>query len=309
VTSVCRRWLSEEAPARRLAVVRILVGAYAVVFIILRSFHWLDTARLPLRRFQPVGVLAWLDAPLSAGLVGALAVIAFALAVAFAMGWRFAIVAPAFALLLLVLTTHGNSWGQVLHTENLLVLHVIILAFSPADHAYAVGRATRADPAPSHDYGWALRVMTLVVVVAYVIAGLAKLRNGGMEWLTGDVLRNQVAHDNLLKIQLGDFHSPVGAWLVQFGWLFPPMAIASVLVELGAPVVLLGRRWRTAWVSAAWAFHVGVLAIMAILFSYQLAGVAFACMLPVERLADRVTAWRSRASTSSARTARRPGPG
>lgn len=208
MTALCRRWLSEEAPARRLSVVRILVGAYAVVFVVLRSFHWLDTSRLPIRRFQPVGVLAWMDEPLATGLVGFLAAVALAGAVAFMLGWRFPIVAPAFALVLLVLTTHGNSWGQVLHTENLLVLHIIILAFSPADHTYAVGKRPGVDTAPSHDYGWALRLMTLVVVIAYVIAGLAKLRNGGLDWLTGDILRNQVAHDNLLKILLGDFHSP-----------------------------------------------------------------------------------------------------
>lgn len=294
MTAMCRSWLSEEAPARRLAVVRILVGAYAVVFISIRTFHWLDLARLPERRFDPVGALGWLADPWSSGVVILLSVLAAAGAVAFVLGWRFRIIAPLFAVLLLILTTHGNSWGQILHTENLLVIHVIILAFSPADAAYAVGRRTAVEDAPSHEYGWALRIMTLVVVIAYVIAGLAKLRNGGFDWLTGDVLRNQVAHDNLRKIVLGDVHSPIGAWLVQFGWLFPPMAVASVFVELGAPIVLLGGRWKTAWVSAAWAFHIGVLALMAILFPYPISGIAFVSMLPVERLADRVAGWRSR---------------
>jgi hypothetical protein len=36
-----------------------------------------------------------------------------------------------FALLLLWVTTYRNSWGQVFHTENLMVLHVV-LAVSPA---------------------------------------------------------------------------------------------------------------------------------------------------------------------------------
>ena len=294
---LCRSWLSEEAPARRLAVVRILVGLYATVFVAIRTFHWLDVARLPVRRFDPVGVLGGLGGPLSPATVAGLSGMALLAAVAFTLGWRFRWVAPVFASLLLVLTTHGNSWGQILHTENLLVLHVIILAFSPADAAYAIGRRGPHDDTPRHDYGWALRIMTLVVVIAYVIAGLAKLRNGGFDWLTGDVLRNQVAHDNLRKILLGDVYSPVGAWLVQFGWLFPPMAIASVLVELGAPVALLGDRWKKVWAGAAWAFHVGVLAFMAILFPYPISGIAFVSMLPVERLADRVIGWRNRADS------------
>jgi hypothetical protein len=295
---LCRSWLSEEAPAHRLAVVRILVGAYAVVFVSIRSFHWLDLSRLPERRYDPVGALGWMSGPLPSDAVVLLSTLAVAGAVAFIVGWRFRVVAPAFAVLLLILTTHGNSWGQILHTENLLVIHVLILAFSPADAAYAVGRRAPADDTPGHDYGWALRVMTLVVVIAYVIAGLAKLRNGGIDWLTGDVLRNQIAHDNLRKIVLGDVHSPIGAWLVQFGWLFPPMAIASVFVELGAPLVLLGGRWKATWVGAAWAFHVGVLALMAILFPYPISGIAFVSMLPVEKLADRVTAPRDAAGSS-----------
>jgi len=304
---LCRSWFSEEAPARRLGVVRILVGLYATVFIVIRSFHWLDVARLPVRRFDPVGVLGSLTGPFSPTVVAALSGATLLAAVAFTLGWRFRIVAPVFATLLLVMTTHGNSWGQILHTENLLVLHVIILAFSPADAAYALRGSTPFDDTPRHDYGWALRIMTLVVVIAYVIAGLAKLRNGGFDWLTGDVLRNQVAHDNLRKIVLGDVHSPIGAWLVQFGWLFPPMAVASVLVELGAPVVLLGGRWKTAWASAAWAFHVGVLILMAILFPYPISGIAFVSMLPAEKLANRVPFVRTPGTAHTGRAAGGPG--
>lgn len=59
----------------------------------------------------------------------------------------------------------------------------------------------------------------------------------------------------------------------------------AVVVELGAPFALCGRRFRYAWIGLAWAFHVGVLALMAVLFPYPLVGAAFASMVPVERLA------------------------
>jgi hypothetical protein len=64
--------------------------------------------------------------------------------------------------------------------------------------------------------------------------------------------------------------------------------MATLLVELGAPVALLTGRWRTCWVVAAWGFHVGVLALMAISFPYQLTGVAFASFLRMEVVAERV---------------------
>jgi hypothetical protein len=42
------------------------------------------------------------------------------------------------------------------------------------------------------------------------------------------------------------------------------------------------------WVAAAWSFHVGVLGLMAIAFPYQLSGVAYLALLPVERIERRV---------------------
>jgi hypothetical protein len=59
-------------------------------------------------------------------------------------------------------------------------------------------------------------------------------------------------------------------------------------VELGAPLALLGGRIRTAWIAAAWLFHLGVLVLMAILFIYPLTGVAYASMLRPEVLLGRV---------------------
>ena len=48
-----------------------------------------------------------------------------------------------------------------------------------------------------------MRVLALITVVTYVLAGIAKLRYGGWGWLDGDVLRNQVATDALQKTLLG----------------------------------------------------------------------------------------------------------
>jgi hypothetical protein len=178
----------------------------------------------------------------------------------------------------------------VIHTEHLVAVHLLVLGFAPAAAAWAWSRRRRPAPPPGREYGWPVQVMALVTVVAYVLAGIAKLRNGGGDWLVGDVLRNQVAFDNLRKELLGAWHSPVGGWVVQFAWLFPPLAVATVVVELGAPVAFLGGRWRTAWVLAAWAFHVGIALLMWISFPYQLLGLAYAPFFRVERLGPAVRA-------------------
>ena len=102
-------------------------------------------------------------------------------------------------------------------------------------------------PRPPPGLRLPVQLMALVTIITYVLAGMAKLRNGGMDWLVGDVLRNQVAFDNLRKELLGAWHSPFGGWAVRYAWIFPPMAVATVVVELGAPVAFLGGRWRTIW--------------------------------------------------------------
>jgi hypothetical protein len=271
--------------ARRLAVVRVLVGTYAAIWLAVRLPHHLDLAGLPDARWEPVGFLSVLDSPPPAWLARVVAIAAVPAAVALAAGWRLRASAPACAVTLLAVTTYASSWGQLFHTENLLVLHVVVLA-----GAALAGRPP--DPA------LVLRAMLVVTAAVYVVAGLAKVRNGGWDWVTGDALAHQVAFDNLRKAVIGAAHSPLGAALVPHAWVFAPMALGALAVELGAPVLLLGRRAPVVWAAAAWLFHVGVLALMAIAFPYQLAGVAFAPGLPVERIDVRRLGRRWSASSS-----------
>jgi hypothetical protein len=305
-------------PVERLAALRILVGTFATVFVAGRTVYWLQVMDLPRYRWQPIGPLAWLDRPPPPELVLLATGVALAAGVAFVVGWRYRWSAPTFALLLLALTTYGNSWGHVFHSENLFVLHVLVLAIAPAADAWAIERRPTGPPPPSSaGYGWAVRLVSAVTVITYVLAGWAKLRLGGTGWVTGDVLRNQVAHDNLRKIVVGDTHSPLGGALVGWSWFWRPIALVTVLVELGAVVVLFRRSLRAWWAATAWAFHVGIAALMAIVFAYPLSGVAFASLFPVERLVGgagvRCASWlnRSRRAGSgqpAARSSSAPSP-
>lgn len=279
LTARVGRWWFTPAPGARLAVFRLAVGAYAAVWSLVRLPAHLGIAdRLPVR-WDPVGPWALLDAPPADALVRVLAVGAPLAGALVASGRWHRVAGPVGAVWFLALTALASSWGQVFHTENLLVLHLGVLAVAPA--------AALGDGTAGPRFGWPLRLASVLVVATYVLAGVAKLRIGGVEWLDGEVLRNLVAHDNLRKALLGDAYSPVGRALVAHAWVFGPLAWATLLVELGAPVALLGGRWRTAWVASAWAFHVGVLALMAVVFPYQLLGVAFLPFFRLERVLDR----------------------
>jgi hypothetical protein len=65
---------------------------------------------------------------------------------------------------------------------------------------------------------------------------------------------------------------------------FAPVSVATLVVELAAPIALVGKRFAVAWITLAWAFHVGVLLLMWIVFPYPLLGFAFLPLLPAEKL-------------------------
>jgi len=279
------RYWRAPAPAARLAALRIIVGNFALAYVILRAGNLASYGGLPEAQFEPAGVASLLSSPLPHTVVELLPWLTAIVGLFFVLGWRFSLTGPVFALLLLWVTTYRNSWGQVFHTENLLVLHVLVLALSPAADALSLdARGRGTSPDDDGRYGWPIRLMCLITVMTYFITGQTKLRNAGLDWVTSDSLRNYVAYDNLRKAELGDTHSLLGAELVAHPWLFRPLALFALTVELGAPLAMLGRGFARAWVAAAWCFHLGVLAVMAIVFPYPLLGVAFAPFFEVERL-------------------------
>ena len=305
-------WLA-PAPADRLALLRILIGAFALGYLLIRGAALTNVSDFGDTQFDAVGVVNVLSEPLPAPLVRALLVLTVTFGVAFLMGWRYRVSGLLFALLLLWVTTYRNSWGQIFHTENLLVLHVLVLSLAPAADTRSLdARSGRTTPTagPHPRYGWPLRLMAVITVIAYMIAGEAKLTEAGTAWVTDDVLRNQVAFDNLRKILLGGIHSPIGAALVQYRWIFLPLAALTIVVEIGAPLALLrgrifGRSISLWWAITAWAFHLGIFAFMFIIFPYRLLGVAYLPFFAVERwrLWDRlarVERWRLRGTRSVA---------
>jgi hypothetical protein len=279
-------WFYGAMPAERLALLRLGIGTYALIYLVSRASHLNAPVRYPASSFAPIGVVHLIDQPLASHWVYALFAGTVLTGALFTVGLVYRWVAPLFALLLLWVLSYRHSWGMIFHTDNLLWLHVALLALAPAADVYAWRkRASRSTSAPRErgSYGWAIRSMCLVTVASYVVAGAAKLSITGWSWAGGHALREQIAYDALRKIELGSIHSPFGPWLLPLEWLFAPLSSFSLAVELLAPVALLGGRLATTWCISAWLFHLGVLVLMAIAFSYPLSGCAFLAFFPIER--------------------------
>lgn len=281
------RWWFAPAPAERLAAVRILVGAFAVLWVGGRVWETYAVAKLGTSHWKPIGVTRVLDGPLPADWVLLIAILTTAALVMFTIGALYRYAAPIAALGILWTLTYRNSFGMVFHTENLLVLHVLALALSPAADAWSVDRRRGAPPPPEAGYGWILKLLALITALTYVLAGIAKLRIAGVAWLDGEQLRNQIAVDNLRKALLGDSIAPLATPFLDHPSGFTVFSVLTIVLELAAPIVLVHPLVARLWALAAWGFHLGVVLLMNIWFPYPLLGLAY---LPVLR-AERPFAW------------------
>ncbi len=277
-------WWFAPAPAQRLAAMRIIIGLYALVYVAARLGELASVAQLPGGNFAPVGVVRVLGAPLPGWLPLGLAVATVATLACFVIGAWWRVAAPIAAGLLLWTLSYRNSWGMVFHTDNLLVVHVVALACTPAADAYAL--APRPGAPPASGYGWALKLLALLTAATYVLAGIAKLRLAGVGWLDGDFLRNQIAVDNLRKALLGSPTAPLATPLLEHPGWFAVVSLATLVLELGAPIALLGGKVARAWALGAWGFHVGVILLMNIWFPYPLFGIAYVPLLHAERVIE-----------------------
>ncbi|HEY5951253.1 MAG TPA: HTTM domain-containing protein [Kofleriaceae bacterium] len=278
-------WWFSPAPAERLAALRILIGGYALIYIVARLPELAAVARYGRGNFHPVGIVRVLAVPLPPGAVLAIAIATCVLLAAFVAGFAYRITAPLAALALLWTLTYRNAWGQIFHTENLLVLHVIALALVPAAaNAWAVDKPRDA----SAGYGWPIKLLAALTAATYVLAGIAKLRIAGIDWVDGELLRNQIAVDNLRKALLGDRVAPLAHLFLDHPSPLVGFSVLTLVLELGAPLALFGRRLGYVWAFVAWAFHLGVVLMMNIWFPYPLAGIAFLPLLPAERIVQTV---------------------
>ncbi len=276
-------WLFVDAPAERLAVLRVLVGGFAVVYLAVRLPVFLALAT---RRgvVEGVGPLWWLAEPLPTPVVAAWMWATLLVGVLFTVGLATRVIGPCFAVGVLLATTYRSSWGQVLWLENLMVLQLLVVGFARSGDAWAVGSRARQPHEPGASYGWPLRLAALLTVTTYVLSGLSKFRVGGLEWMWGDTLRNHIAFSAARLELFGETASPLGRLVVAHGWLLRPFAVLAVALELAAPVALLGGRPRTVWVVLTWTMHVAIAALMFVVFPFPVSGVAFACFYRLEKL-------------------------
>ena len=286
-------YLFAPAPAKRLALLRILVGIFVFMFLMDVQDDYMGVARTDHHLFAPVGVV--FHGPISPALFEWLLDGTIIAALCFTLGICHRVTGPLFSALLLWLLCYRNSWSMIYHSDNLVVLHVIVLGFTRSADAWSLdalvrdrrGRGAAGQDLVGWQYNWPVQLICAVTVSAYFVTGVAKLASElGLGWMTGQNLRAQMAVDSIRKELLGASPNPVAYALYDWLPLFAVLAVGTMIVELFAPLALLHRRAGWLWAITAFMFHWGILAVMNIKFHYQLAGVMFASFFPLERIVE-----------------------
>lgn len=260
------RWLTAPVPLGRVAAFRTLVYLF-VIADLLHFTSWVrNHAALPGELYQPllVGRLLPLPTPTPALVYGVFWALLLAAAVA-TTGRLPRLSGTAVALLYFQWMVIAMSYGKVDHDRFAFLVALAVLP--------TVGRARFGDRTRSQAAGWALRTVQLAVVATYFLAAWAKLRWGGLDWLTSATL-------TWALIRRGTI---LGELLVGLPWLLLAAQVGIVLFELLSPLVfVLRERWRYAAVGGFYAFHLVTFLTITISFMPHL--VAMTSFLPLERV-------------------------
>ncbi len=282
-------WLLSRAPPERLACLRLAVGGYALVNLVVSIGEFERLGARSASQFEPVGLAGLLDGPVSPVVLWSLFAVSMMSGVAFVAGAGYRLVGPVFALCTLAWATYHASWGQMLHFEHLVTLHLLLLGFSPAADALSLdARRSSARVGPSVRYGWPIRLMAIVTAITYVLAAVAKIRVSGSDWVDGATLANHIGYSATRLDLLGEPRPPLASFIIRQEWLIRPTAVLGLGIELLAPLALLGGWFRRVWVPSVLLFHLGTLTTMFVFFSYN--GLGFA-LLPLYRL-EAIVEWR-----------------
>ncbi|GIE93563.1 MFS transporter permease [Paractinoplanes rishiriensis] len=259
-------WLFAPVPRARIAAFRTLVYLFVAADLVIFTPWVRSHANTPAELYEPllIGRLLPLPTPtplLVHGVFGVLLALSLAAATGRApraLGW------PVF-LLYFEWMIIAMSYGKVDHDRVGLLVALAVLP--------TVGRARHGDRSLTEAGGWALRVTQIAVVCTYFLAAWAKLRFGGLDWVTSAVLAQAIIRR--------------GTWLADEVAAVPGLLIVAqcsiMAFELLSPLIfVVPERWRWAVVAFFYSFHAMTFAMITISFAPHL--VAMTSFLHLEKV-------------------------
>lgn len=170
------------------------------------------------------------------------------------------------SLLLLALgnlffVSHRYSYADVHHPEALFAIFLLALALAPAGDSLSIDaflRRRRAGAAgavatdTSDTAMWPLKLAHVLLAMTYFSTGISKLLSGGLRWMNGYTLQNDIFSDAINR------NIPFGIWLAQQRTLCILLSVGTILFEVFFFVSLLLPRTAPLFFLGGILFHVGL---------------------------------------------------
>lgn len=159
-----------------------------------------------------------------------------------------------------------QCFGKIDHWSGLIVSTMGVLALARAGDAWSWDALLRrrrgaAEPRPSGEYRWPIELVRLLLVLVFFAAGVAKLRQGGLAWMSADNMRAilltpHYANDRTLpELGLRIADSPLACGL---------LAVATIVAEVGAPLALLGGWAAGMLIGTLFAMQLGIATLLGV---------------------------------------------
>jgi hypothetical protein len=297
---VLNAWLRfwfEPTPPTRLGLSRLLFFSGLFLFSAREDFSaWGDVSRafwMPLPLFVTLHLT-----PLSSGALQAVQDVWLAALLLSAAGVYSRVSMTVAAVLGFYLLGLPHNFGHTFHFDAALVITSVILACSRAGDAWSVdaalARGGQAAGATSGEYTWPIRMIWVATALVFFAAGVAKLRYGGIAWVTSDNMRILLLRASY-HVSDADPWTRAGLWIAAHAWISRALAATALAIELGFALSLVSRWARAIFVPAAFGLLIGIRALMGPTFGGFL--IVYVFWVPWDRLLARAAAWLARPAT------------
>lgn len=160
-----------------------------------------------------------------------------------------------------------HNFGKIHHLDGIVLLSMGILALSRCGDAWSLdrwrARAATAGRGPedSGEYTWPVRLVQVLMTLAFFGAGVSKLRHAGLAW---------VFSDNMAMVFI-QANQPLSRRLAPYDVLCRIFAAGAIAAETGAPLALFNRWARRLLIPGLFFMQAGIWFVMHVRFHAFLA--------------------------------------
>ncbi len=163
-----------------------------------------------------------------------------------------------------------REYTYYFHSGIVPLYLLLVLPWTPCAAAWSIDRRLNPDKpkASPQSIGFSVYACFIVMAIVYLLCGLSKLRESGLDWFRPENIQHKLLQDAMNPIFL-DYKWKATLWLVQHhaaDVVYSAIGVVGVAVELGYFTVLFSRTAQIVLPAMAFGVHLGILVFQHILF-------------------------------------------